>query len=106
MSWQIKQDGRTQLLALEGELGIQDAAAFHQAVLPLAALDGAVRVDAHAAKSVHTSVMQILYALSKAIPDFAVTETSDEFRATEARLGFCLARSGAAKTPANQTGKE
>ena len=75
MSWQINQDGSAQVVALEGELGIQEAAAFHQAVLSLAALEGAVRVDAHAAKSVHTSVMQILYALSKAIPDFAVTET-------------------------------
>ena len=106
MSWQIKQAGSAQVIALEGELGIQDAAAFHQAVLPLAALDGAVRVDAHAAKAIHTSVMQILYALSKAIPDFGVTETSDEFRATEARLGLCLVRGGESKTPASQAGKE
>jgi hypothetical protein len=105
MSWQITQEGSAHVVALESELGIQDAADFHQAVLPLAGLGGAVRVDARAAKSVHTSIMQILYALSQAVPDFGVTEASADFRATEARLGLSLARSGENKTPADQSGR-
>ena len=91
MSWEIKQESAEvsglgspgdspgpsapngHVLVLGSELGIQNAADFHQAVLPLAGSGGAVRVDARAAKSVHTSIMQILYALSQAVPDFGVT---------------------------------
>jgi anti-anti-sigma regulatory factor len=92
MSWQIKQEGGASVVLLDGEMGIQNAADFHQAVLPLAGVGGAVRVDARAAKSVHTSIMQILYALSQAVPDFIVTEASENFRAAEARMGLSLAR--------------
>jgi hypothetical protein len=64
-------------------------------VLPLAGIGGVVRVNASAVKSIHTSIIQILYALSQAVPDFGVTEVSADFRATEVRMGLCLARKGA-----------
>ena len=99
MSWQIKSEGCTTVLVLDNELGIQNAAEFHQAMLPLAVTGGAVRINVQAAKSVHTSIMQILYALSQAVPGFVVSDASEEFRATEARMGFSMARSGQVKSP-------
>jgi len=102
MSWQITREDSVNVVALESEMGIQDAAGFHQAVLPLAALDGAVRLDASAATSVHTSIMQILYALSQAVSDFGVSESSADFRAVEARVGFSLPRTKVTETPTNQ----
>jgi anti-anti-sigma regulatory factor len=104
MSWQITQEGIANVVVLDGEMGIQDAANFHQAVLPLAGGDRAVRLDASAAKSIHTSIMQILYALSQAVPDFGVTGASEDFRAVEARTGLSLARSKEAETPTDQSG--
>ena len=100
MSWEIKPEGSVTVVVLDSEMGIQNAADFHEAVLPLVGVGGVVRVDAHAAKSVHTSIMQILYALSQAVPDFTVTEASEDFQAAEARVGLTLARSGGSKTPA------
>ena len=105
MSWQIKQEGSATVLVLDSEMGIQNAADFHQAVLPLADMGGTVRVDARAVKSVHSSILHILYALSQAVPDFGVTEASEDFRAVEARMGLSLARSNGTGTPANPTGK-
>ena len=93
MSWEIMKDGNATVVVLDSEMGIQNAAEFHQAVLPLAITGGVVRVDAHAAKSIHSSIMQILYALSQAAPDFAVSEASEDFRAAEARIGIAFARS-------------
>ena len=104
MSWQINQEGSANVVVLDSEMGIQNAADFHQAVLPLAGIGGAVRVDAKAAKSVHSSIMQILYALSQAVPDFGVTEASEDFRAAEARMGLSLARSKETAIPANPSG--
>ena len=95
MSWLIKPDGDATLVVLDGELGLQNAAEFHQAVLPLAGIGGVVRVNASAVKSIHTSIMQILYALSQAVPDFGLTEVSADFRAAEVRLGLGLARKAA-----------
>ena len=106
MSWQITLDGSTNTVVLDGEMGIQDAANFHQAVLPLAGLDGAVRLDASAARTVHTSIMQILYALSQAVPDFGVAEASDDFRAAEARMGLSLARNPEIGVLTHQSGSE
>jgi hypothetical protein len=106
MSWQIKQECGATVVVLDSEMGIQNAADFYQAVLPLAGVGGAVRVDAHAAKSLHSSIMQILYALSQAVPDFEVTDASEAFRATEARVGFSLARNEETKIPAIQPGRE
>ena len=103
MSWQIKQEGSTTVVVLDSEMGIQNAADFHQAVLPLAGKGGAMRVDAHAAKTVHTSIMQILYALSQAAPDFIVTNASEGFRAAEVRIGLTFARSGETKTAGVQS---
>ena len=93
MSWQIKTESGVTVVTLDSEMGIQNAADFHQAVLPLAVSGVAVRVNAQAAKSVHTSIMQILYVLSQAVPDFGVINASDAFRATETRIGFSLVRS-------------
>jgi anti-anti-sigma regulatory factor len=104
MSWQITQDGSANVVVLDSEMGIQDAANFHQAVLPLAGGDRTVRLDASAAKSIHTSIMQILYALSQAAPDFGVTGASEDFRAVEARTGFSLARNKETGTPTDQSG--
>ena len=101
MSWQIDQEGSTSVVVLDREMLIQHAADFYQAVLPLAAIGGSVRVDASAAKSVHSSIMQILYALSQAVPDFGVTESSDDFRAAEARVGLSLVRSRETEIPSN-----
>ena len=92
MSWQIKTESGVTVVTLDSEMGIQNAADFHQAVLPLAVTGAALRIDAQAAKSVHTSIMQILYVLSQAVPDFGVTNASEDFRATEKRIGFSLAR--------------
>jgi len=104
MSWQIKQEGSAALLVLESEIGILNAADFHQAVLPLAD-GGAVRVDARAVTSIHLAIMQTLYALSQAVPEFGVTQVSEEFRAAEARVGLSLARSKDTGTPANRSGQ-
>ena len=104
MSWKITKDGSAIVVALESELGIQDAANFHQAVLPLASSDGAVRVNASASKSIHTSIMQILYALSQAAPGFIVTDASEDFRAAEARMGLSFARTKEAQTLTHQPG--
>jgi anti-anti-sigma regulatory factor len=101
MSWQIKSEGGARVVVLDSELGIQNAAEFHQAMLPLAANGGAVRINAQAAKSVHTAIMQILYALSQAMPDFAVINASEDFQAIEARMGFSLARSDQIQSPIN-----
>jgi len=98
MNWKITQDGSAIVVALESELGIQDAANFHQAVLPFASIDGAVRLNASASKSIHTSIMQILYALSQAARDFSVTEASEDFRAAEARMGLFLRRTKETRT--------
>jgi len=103
MSWQIKQEGSITVVVLDSDLGIQNAAEFHQAMLPLAVTGGAVRINAQAVRSVHTSIMQILYALSQAVPDFTVTQASEAFRAMEVRVGFSLARSG--KKPQNTVGQ-
>jgi anti-anti-sigma regulatory factor len=92
MSWQIKTESGVTVVTLDSEMGIQNAADFHQAVLPLAVSGAALRIDARAAKFAHTSIMQILYALSQAVPDFGVINASDDFRATETRVGFSLAR--------------
>ena len=105
MSWLIKKEGSTTIVVLESVMGIHNAADFYQAVLPLAGIGEAVRVDAHAATSVHTSIMQILYALSQAVPDFGVTEASEDFLAAEARVGFSLARGADAGATANQAGR-
>ena len=58
-----------------------------------------MRVDARATKSIHSSIMQILSALSQAVPDFGVTEASEDFRAAETRIGLSFARSKANATP-------
>jgi len=101
MSWQINTEGGTTVVVLESELGIQNAAEFHQAMLPLALTGGVVRINAQAVKTVHTSVMQILYALSQAVPDFAVNDASEDFRAIESRVGFSLPGSKPVKTSVN-----
>ena len=93
MSWQIKQEAGVTVVVLDGEIGIHNAVGFHQAVLPLATAGGAVRVDGRVARSLHTSIMQILYALSQAVPDFGVTEASEGFRRSEIRVGLSLVRS-------------
>jgi hypothetical protein len=92
MSWQIIQEGMNHVVVLDNEMGILQATDFHQAVLPLAAIGGTVRVDASAAKSIHSSIMQILYALAQAVPDFGVARASDDFRAAEVRVGYSFAR--------------
>jgi anti-anti-sigma regulatory factor len=104
MSWQIKQDGATHWVVLDSEMCIQNAAEFYQAVLPLAGSGKAVRIDAKAAKSVHTSIMQILYALSRTVGDFGVTGASEEFRLAETRVGLFFSRSEEKETPGNGAG--
>lgn len=95
MSCHIKQDGGTAVVVLDGEMLIQHAAEFYQAVLPLAGFDGAVRVEASASRSIHTSIIQILHALSRAAPDFAVIDASAEFRAAELRVGLAVSKHNA-----------
>ena len=104
MRWQIKFEGGATVVLLGKDLGIRNAAEFHQAMLPLAVTGGAVSINAQAAKSVHTSIMQILHALSQAVPDFGVTDASEDFRAIEARLGLSLARVDQLKTSINPSG--
>ena len=99
MSWQINQNGATDTVVLDREMCIQNAAEFYQAVLPLAGSGKAVRIDAAATKSVHTAILQILYALSQAVGDFGVTGASAEFQLAEARVGLSFARSQAPATP-------
>jgi anti-anti-sigma regulatory factor len=106
MSWQIKHNGSTDVVVLGGEMCIQNAAEFHQTVIPLAGSGKALRIDAAACKSIHTSIMQILYALSRATLDFAVVNASDEFRSTEVRVGISFARSQEPATGLDGTEKE
>jgi hypothetical protein len=102
MSWQLQVDGGITVLMLADEIGIQNASEFHQAVLPLGGVGGAVRLDVRAVKSVHTSILQILYALSQAVTDFDLIEASGEFEAIEARVGLFLTRSQKTKTIAKR----
>jgi anti-anti-sigma regulatory factor len=105
MSWEIKQTGDVTVVVLDAEMGIQNAADFHRAVLPLAVTDGTVQVDALSAKSIHTSIIQILYALSQAVTGFAVIAASEDFRAAEARMGIVFARSSEIETPVGRSGQ-
>ena len=105
MSIQIKQEGGATTVVLDSEMWILHAAEFHHAVLPLAAAGGAVRIDASAVKSIHSSTLQILYALSQAVSDFGVTEASEDFRAAEVRVGLTFARREKTGTPANPKGR-
>jgi len=101
MSIQIKQEGGAATVVLDSEMWILHAAEFHQAMLPLAGSGGAVRIDASAVKSIHSSTLQILYALSQTVPDFGVTEASEDFCAAEVRVGLTFARSEKTGTPVN-----
>jgi anti-anti-sigma regulatory factor len=105
MSWQINQNRISAEVVLESEMCIQNAAEFYQAILPLASAGKPVRINAAAVKSVHTSIMQILYALSQAVEDFGVTESSAEFRKAESRVGLSFARSKETGTEGNGTGE-
>jgi hypothetical protein len=102
MNWTISQDGTASVVVLGSEMSIQQAAGFYQAVLPLAAGGGSVRVNAHAAKTVHSSIMQILYALSQAVLDFGVIDASADFAAAEARVGISLARGHETETSSDR----
>lgn len=101
MNWHIKQVSGTTVVVIDRELGIQDAAAFYEAVLGVAVTRSDVEVDAGAAKSVHSSIMQILYALSQAVSAFRVTAASADFLAAEVRVGFSLARNAASAIPSH-----
>lgn len=105
MSWTIQQRGTTDWVVLDTEMGIQSAAEFYQAILPLAGPGHTVRVDAGATQSVHTSILQILYALSQAVEDFGVAAASTEFQSAEVRLGHCFGRSGEDGVSVNDGGK-
>lgn len=102
MSWHIRQEGGAVLVVLDSEMGIRNAADFHQAVLPLADTPGAVRVDAGATRSVHSSILQILFSLSKSIPDFGVERASAEFDAAEGRVGIAFVRINETETACNR----
>ena len=93
MNWQITQEDTISWVRLESAMSIRDAVDFHQAVLPLVKSGNSVRLDAGLAGCIHTSIMQILYALSKEAPDFGVTNASEDFRASEARFGLSFNRS-------------
>ena len=105
MSWEIRQEGSTHVVVLDSDMWILHAADFHQAVLPLVGIGGAVRIDARASKSVHSSIMQILYALSQGVPDFGVSESSADFQAAEARTGLVFRRSHVAETTVDPSGR-
>jgi hypothetical protein len=105
MSIQIKQEGGATTVVLDSEMWILHAAEFHRAVLPLAGASGAVRIDASAVKSIHSSTLQILYALSQAVPDFGVAEASEDFCAAEIRVGLTFVRSKKNGTPVNPVGR-
>jgi hypothetical protein len=92
MNWHINHESDATVVVLDRAMGIQDAAAFYDAVLAVAVTGGDVRLDAGAAKSVHSSIMQILYALSQAVAVFRVTAASADFLAAEIRVGFSLVR--------------
>ncbi len=89
------------MVVIDREMGIQDAAAFYESVLAVAVNRSDVELDAGAAKSVHSSIMQILYALSQAVPAFRVTAASADFLAAEVRVGFSLARNKTAAVPSH-----
>jgi hypothetical protein len=49
--------------------------------------------------------MQILYALSQAVPDFGVLGSSADFQAAEARVGLTFARSKTTATSVDPSGE-
>jgi anti-anti-sigma regulatory factor len=104
MSWEIKRNEGIDVVILDREMCIQNAAEFYQAVLPLAGSTRPVRVDAAATRSLHTSILQILYALSQSVTDFGVASSSEEFRAAEVRVGYSLLRSTDTGTSDNGSG--
>ena len=79
-------------IELEGDLSIQHASDFHQAILPLVTEGKPVRLNACQSGHLHTSILQILYVLSREIPDFKVLEASEEFCLSETRVGFFFSR--------------
>ncbi len=101
MNWHIKQVSGTTVVVIDREMGIQDAAAFYEAILAIAVTRGDIELDAGAAKSVHSSIMQILFALSQAVSAFRVTAASADFLAAELRVGFSLARNTTAAIPSH-----
>jgi len=101
MNWHIKQVSGATVVVIDRELGIQDAAAFYDAVLAVAVARSDVELDAGAAKSVHSSIMQILHALSQAVSAFRVTAASADFLAAEVRVGFSLVRNATSAVPSN-----
>ena len=105
MSWQINRAGNASVVVLDGEISIQQAADFHAAVLTLAGEGATVRLDAGTVHSVHSSIMQILYALSQAAPEFGIADASDEFRAAETRVGLAFARCPVAANPTHSSGR-
>ncbi len=72
MSWNIQKHNEGAVVTLEGEIGIHSASDFYKEILALASMGGSVGINAVSAGCLHTSIMQILYSLSKAVPEFGV----------------------------------
>ena len=92
MSWEIKQSDAMDIVVLDSDMRVQNALDFYQAVVPLSITGKAVSIDATSTRSIHTSILQILYALSQAVRDFSIAGASDEFRLAEARVGLSFPR--------------
>lgn len=98
MSWELKATDEGPVLVLDRVTGILDAQAFYEAVRPLPGAGDRVRVDARSVTAIHLSILQILHALSRAVPDFAVVGASEEFCAAEKRAGLALPRPSSVPT--------
>ena len=92
MNWDIQQGKGFVLIKLGESLGIQEAAAFHEALLDQMKHVQHIKMNVSIVKELHTSILQILASLSKSVRRFELLEVSERFCEIERRFGYTLAR--------------
>ena len=92
MSWEIQQSEGCVVVMLGENLSIQDASAFHEALLGHIKDVQHVKINAAKVKELHTSIFQVLTALSKSVQEFELVEAGEKFCEIEKRMGYKLAR--------------
>ena len=90
MSFEIKRESAENRIILGEEVSIAEARDFHSAVLSLALEAIPLVVDASAVRTIHTSILQVLYALKVTSNQFVIHGASVDFTTALERLGLDL----------------
>jgi len=90
MSFEIKTEPSQNIIILGQEVSIAEARDFHAAVLALALDAKPLAIDARAAQTIHTSILQILYSLKLGASQISFHGASAPFTASLERLGLNL----------------